>query len=413
VTYGGSPTYAVATNSTTVTVNGLIASVTITSPAFGSGINSNQQLTVSGAVACTGTCAGGTPTGTVTLTGGGYTSPATALSGTGGYSITIPYNSLSAGTDILTVTYNGSSIYSAGATGTTSVTVTYVTVSTPTVTVAPATGSIDSSQTYSVTVTVAGSGATPTGTVTLSSGSYISAAQTLATTGSCTAASCAITVPSNSLSNGTDTLTATYSGDTNYALGTGTATVTVTKSVFALKAISPSASIAPGASTTSTITVSSATLYSGTVTLTCALTSPTGLTDSPTCSITSGSPVTLSSGSPSGTAVATVYTTAASAALVYPKLPGRGWTGAGGGAVLAFLVFLGIPARRRSWRSMLGILIMMTALGSMAACGGGSTGGGSTGTPGTTAGTYTFTVTGTGNDPAKTTVPISFTVTVS
>jgi hypothetical protein len=158
--------------------------------------------------------------------------------------------------------------------------------------------------------------------------------------------------------------------------------------------------------------VSSGTLYAGTVTLTCALTSPTSLNDPPTCSITTGSPVTLSSGTASGTATATVYTTAATSGLAYPKLPGRNWTGAGGGAVLAFLVFLGIPARRRSWRSMLGILIVMVALGSLAACGGS---GGSTppGNPGTSASTYTFTVTGTGN-PAVTPAPTqTFTVTVN
>ena len=93
-------------------------------------------------------------------------------------------------------------------------------------------------------------------------------------------------------------------------------------------------------------------------------------------------------------------------------LPGRGWTGAGGGAVLAFLFFLGIPARRRSWRSLLVVLVMMVALGSLVACGGG---GSSTSTPtvGTPAGTYTFTVTGTGNDPANTTVSTTFTVNVT
>ena len=420
VTYGGNSTYAVATNTTTVTVNGLTAAVTVTSPASGAVINSNQQLTVLGKVACTGTCAGSTPTGTVTLTGGGYTSAATALSGSGSYSITIPYNSLSAGTDILTVTYNGSLIYNAGATGTTSVTVTHVTVSMPTVTVAPTSGSIDSSQTYSVTVTVSGTSimeSSPTGTVTLSSGIYTSAAQTLGSAG-CTAASCAITIPSNSLGNGTDTLTATYSGDTDYASGTGTATVTVTKSVFALKANSPGASITPGASTNSTITVSSDTLYSGTVTLTCAMTAGPSNTaaGTPTCSGGSNT-LTLSLGVVTGTASATitVYTTAASVALAYPNLPGkgRGLFGAGGGAVLAFLVFLGIPARRRSWRSMLGILIVMTALGSMAACGGSITGGGSTGTPGTSAGTYTFTVTGTGNPAVTLVLPATFTVTVN
>jgi hypothetical protein len=93
---------------------------------------------------------------------------------------------------------------------------------------------------------------------------------------------------------------------------------------------------------------------------------------------------------------------------------GRGWTGAGGGAVLAFLVFLGIPARRRGWRSMLGMLIAMVALGSLAACGGGGGGGGQqTTNPGTAAGTYVFTVTGAGT-PTVTPVPTTtFTVVVN
>jgi len=124
--------------------------------------------------------------------------------------------------------------------------------------------------------------------------------------------------------------------------------------------------------------------------------------------------VTLVSGVPTPATVSiTVYTTAATATLSYPKLPGRGWAGAGGGAVLAFLLFLGIPARRRSWRSMLGILVMMTALGSLAACGGGITGSNSTGTTGTTAGTYTFTVTGTGNPTVTPAPTATFTVTVN
>jgi hypothetical protein len=414
VTYGGNATYAVATNSTSVTVNGLAAAVTANSSA--TSINSNQQLTVTGTVVCTGACTGSTtPAGTVTLTGGGYTSPATALSGTGSYSILIPYNSLSAGTDMLTVTYNGSSIYDAGETGTASVTVTYVAVSTPTVTVTPATGSIDSSQTYGVTVTVTGSStleSAPTGTVTLTSGSYSSGAVSLATAG-CTSGSCVtITIPANNLSNGSDTLTVAYSGDADYSSGTpGTASVTVTTSVFALNATSPGASIMPGATTASTITMSSATLYTGTATLACALTNyPSGAAYLPSCSITY--PGTATSLSIGGSATATVYTTAATSDLLYPKLPGRGWTGAGGGAVLAFLVFLGIPARRRSWRSMLGILVMMAALGSLAACGGGG-GSSTTGTSGTTAGAYTFTVTGTGN-PAVTPAPTAtFTVTVN
>ncbi len=157
--------------------------------------------------------------------------------------------------------------------------------------------------------------------------------------------------------------------------------------------------------------------YAGTVTLTCVLTSPTSLTDPPSCSVTSGSPVTLSSGVATGTgqATVTVYTTAASAALAYPKLPGksRGLFGAGSGALLAFLLFFGIPARRRSWRSMLGVLVLMVALGSLSACGGGGTTTTPPGNPGTTASMYTFTVTGTGNPTVTPAPTTTFTVTVN
>jgi len=147
--------------------------------------------------------------------------------------------------------------------------------------------------------------------------------------------------------------------------------------------------------------------YTGTVTLTCALTnSPSGASYLPSCVIPSTA-VSLP-----GTATATVNTTAATAAMDYPKLPGRGLLGAGGGAVLALLVFFGIPARRRSWRSMLGILVMMVALGTLAACGGGTPSGGG-GISGTTAGNYTFTVTGTGT-PAVSPLPTTtFMVTVN
>jgi hypothetical protein len=129
--------------------------------------------------------------------------------------------------------------------------------------------------------------------------------------------------------------------------------------------------------------------------------------------------VALTSSTTSGTATASITTTAATSELAYPKLPGkgRGLFGAAGGALLAFVVFLGIPARRRSWRSMLGILVLMTMLGSLTACGGGGSSSsnnntGTTGTSGTTTGTYTFTVTGTGSDSATTTETTTFSVTV-
>jgi hypothetical protein len=408
ITYSGDSTYARTTNSsTTVQVNGLPATVNVNLSS--NSINSNQQLTVSGTV--TGGGSNPTPTGTVTLTGGGYTSAAQSLVG-GAYSFTIPYNSLSAGIDTLSVTYSGNTIYVLSV-GTNNVTVTYVAALTPSVTVTPAVSSLDSGQSLSVTVSVTGTGATPTGTVILSGGGYTSATETIGVSPCTSNTSCTFTIPANSLSAGSDTLTANYSGDPNYYAGHGSNSVTVTQSAFTLAATSLS-SLTPGATTgnTSTVTVSSSTYYSGTIALACVLQSPAGVAYAPSCSFSSGSSVVMSSGTPSpATSTITISSTAV-AALDYPMLPGRGWTGAGGGAVLAFLFFLGIPARRRSWRSLLVVLVMMVALGSLVACGGG---GSSTSTPtvGTPAGTYTFTVTGTGNDPANTTVSTTFTVNVT
>jgi len=286
---------------------------------------------------------------------------------------------------------------------------------TATVTVTPASTSLSAGTALSVPVTVAAStsgGTTPTGTVTLSGGGYTSSAETLAS-GAYTFA-----IPANSLSAGSDVLTVTYSGDSNYATATGTATVTVTSSTgstgtFTLAATTP-ASIAAGASGTSTITASTANSYTGTATLTCALTSsPSGAVDLPACTL-SPTTVALSSTSTSGTVTATITTTAATSTttpLARPGRSNRGWIGAGGGAALAFLVLLGIPSRRKG-RSLLGAVILMAILGGLAGCANFWQSPSGDTANGTTSGNYTFTVTGTGS-PSVTAVTTTFTLTVN
>jgi hypothetical protein len=60
---------------------------------------------------------------------------------------------------------------------------------------------------------------------------------------------------------------------------------------------------------------------------------------------------------------------------VYPKRPGVPWY-ATGGATLACLLLFGIPTRRRSWRTMLGLLALLAFLaGGVLSCGGGGGGG--------------------------------------
>ncbi|MGA3047423.1 MAG: protease pro-enzyme activation domain-containing protein [Terracidiphilus sp.] len=283
-----------------------------------------------------------------------------------------------------------------------------------TVTVVPSPTSISESESLSVAVTVSGvSGvATPSGEVTLSaSANGYSAAQTLSS-GTTT-----FTIPANTFTAaGTVILTAAYSGDSNYAAKSNTASVTVTATTtppatFSLAAIASPAAIAPGATASATASVSSSTGYAGTVSLSCSLTSsPSGASNLPSCS-PSGT-ISLSASSTSGSGTLSVTTTAATVSELRKPAGGNGLLGAGGGAVLAFLVFLGIPARRRSWRSMLCIVVLFAALGSLSACGGGG-GGGTTTIPGTTAGAYTFTVTATGSPAISTTQSQTFTVTVN
>jgi hypothetical protein len=195
--------------------------------------------------------------------------------------------------------------------------------------------------------------------------------------------------------------------------------VTVTQTTapgFTLSATTP-ANIAPGASVTSTISATAVGGYAGTVSLSCALTaSPAGATDLPSCSVTGGSPITLSSGTISGTATVTVATTASTTGTLLRPRPfhGRGWIPLSGTA-LALLVFVGLPTRRRGLHRFLCLVLILSVIGSISACGGGGlsgTGGG--GSIGTTAGIYQFAVTGNGNpavSPAP--APATFTVTVN
>ncbi len=408
VNYNGDSTFATNSKTTTVNVNVMTPTVGLSAPSTGNVANAiNVTVTASGP---SGSVA--TPSGTVYLKSGSYTSTTSSLTN-GSAVITIPANSLTVGTDTLTADYSGDTNY-AGNTGTTQITMSQTVTLTPTISVTPTPSSIDTGQTLTVTASVTGAGPTPTGTIYVKSGSYTSSTETIGTSPCTSNANCGFTVPVNSLGAGTDTLTAYYSGDTNYASGTGTGNVTVTQSAYALTGSTPTA-VAPGSSTTSTITgQASTTNYSGTVTLnTCSLTSsPSGAVSLPSCTV-SGT-VTYSSGTASGSGTATVFTTAASTAMIQPN-SGKGWLGTGSGAVLALLIFLGVPARRKSWRAMLGALAVLAVLCGMSACGGGgsSSGGGGTSISATTAGSYTFTVSGKGSDPSATAGTGTFTVTVN
>jgi hypothetical protein len=184
---------------------------------------------------------------------------------------------------------------------------------------------------------------------------------------------------------------------------------------FALSGNPTSLTLTAGATTgnTSTISITPANSFTGLVNLSCALTtSPAGATKVPTCSIAGSVNVT---GTTAATSTLTVSTTAPTTSAL--DLPLNKFFAVGGGIAIAGLLFFGIPARRRSWRTILGVILFAVIVGLGIGCGGGGGnggggGGGGTTTPGTTAGAYVVTVTGTDAATGKlmSSTPVNVTV---
>ena len=233
--------------------------------------------------------------------------------------------------------------------------------------------------------------------------------------GATSPATCSLATPSVA-SGSTDALTVTTVSTTTAGSYTITVTgtsgsITQTTTVTVIVTAPPVPSFAltnggaitispPGATTgnTTTITVTPSGGFTGSVALTAAIaTSPSGATDLPTFSF-SATPVSITAAG-AGTSTLTISTTAATSTQcnAASQMPhGIPWY-AGGGAVLAGIFLFGIPSRRRKGRAILGMLVLLAVFtGGVLACGGGSSAACTpTTTPGTTAGSYTITVTGT------------------
>ncbi len=216
---------------------------------------------------------------------------------------------------------------------------------------------------------------TVTTTSTTSSGAYtVTVTGTSGTITLTTAVTASVGTPSFTLSNTTST--------------TSPLTITRTSSVTG----------------TTTITIAPTNGFTGTVNLSClvstSISSPNAL---PTCSIPTSVSIT---GSASQTATLTITTTAATAFNQPLKL----FWPATGGTVLAVLFFF-VPRRRRNWLGMM-VLLVVLASGIAIGCGGGgssNSGGGGSSNPGTTAGAYVVTVTGTSGS-INTTTAVNVTV---
>ncbi len=424
---------AVAANLTGGTMPDILVGNTVLLNAYGTTVTgpaasttalgaSSTAITAGQSVTFTATVTGPsgnttTPTGTVTFKDGTTTlGTGTLAAGVATYATT----SLPVGSDSITAVYGGDTNFNGSTSSAVTVTVTTASVpsfaltnsgnisvaagattgNTSTITVTPSSGFTGA---VNLTCAVTGpAGATSpatcsfaSGSVTISGATALTDTLTVATTSTTTAGAYTVAVTGTS---GTITQNTTVS-----------VTVTAAPASFALTN-GGAITVSPGATTgnTSTITVTPSGGFTGSVTLTAALaSSPSGATDLPTFSFGTTSPVSIS-GTTAGTGTLTVLTTAAtSGALVRPKLRGSPWY-ATGGAALACLLLFGISGRRRGVRTMLGMLSLLALLGSgVLSCGGGNGGGGGgggSGNPGTTAGGYTVTVTGTAGSITKTTV---------
>jgi hypothetical protein len=201
--------YSTATASVTLTVNK--ATPTVLVMPSSSSIRTAQALSVT--VAVNGGAGNPTPTGSVRLTGGAYTSAAATLIG-GSATINIPGGSLAVGADTMTANYSpdsSSALNYNSASGSNSVVVTAPAATTLTLTANPAGSGYGQQVTLSAALSAYStqSGSTNGEVVAFSNGS--------ASLGTGTLSNGVATLVVSALPTGTDSLTAAYAGDPSFA----------------------------------------------------------------------------------------------------------------------------------------------------------------------------------------------------
>jgi len=240
--YNGDGNYAVSsgTSSETVVPAKLVPTVTITGDVPDPS-TPGQSVVVGVMVSSTGV----TPTGTVAITGADTNCTITLAGGSG--SCNIVFNNTGAKT--IKASYSGDANYT---TGSDSESHTVTPGSSTTTITAEAPDPSTPGQSVTVSVHVAGAGDTPTGTVAIT-GADINCTVTLSGgSGSCN-------VVFNTVTSSPYTITATYSGDMNYATSTANTTHTVDKgsTVTTILSANPNPS-AVGGSVVVTVTVTGA-----------------------------------------------------------------------------------------------------------------------------------------------------------
>ncbi|HTZ60854.1 MAG TPA: protease pro-enzyme activation domain-containing protein [Acidobacteriaceae bacterium] len=377
----------------------------------GTSLNINESVTFTATV--TPNTASTTPTGTVTFIVDGTAQTPVNISSASPYTAAFKTDFPTAGAHTVSATYSGDSTYR-GSTATAlpiTVTATGTSSTTTAVTANPTSFALGSSVTLVATVTATGTAGTLTGPVTFTTGGQTIGKVSQVTLGSGNTATATLNVASATASlgftPGTDTITATYGGDSFNTGSSGTTNVTVSNPGITVTATNMTiSSPSPGNSGTSTITLTSTGGYAGT-----AVVSASGSFDATYGFGSSGAQtanVALSSGG-TGTTTITITTVAASGSFQkgiggnLRKSAAR--IAAAGGTAAGCILLLLVPGiRRKRWPVALGMLIFLS-VGAGLGCGGGTGGG-------TPAGTYTVTITAADSSNSNITGTGTFTLTI-
>ncbi len=223
---------------------------------------------------------------------------------------------------------------------------------------------------------------------------------------------------------GTQTITASYSGDSYWAASSGggaTLLVLSTPASYALVSSTPTLTLTAGASSGNTLTVGAlgSNGFVGAVTLACTVTyNGTGVAANPPACVVSPSLVAVTLGS--SPPISTVTFTSTAAHMIHanpvsrlaPESSTRLRQQASQATLFAALLLGLLPFRRRRSRiSLLSALALTAVFAALTGCGGGGSSGSPTPTPfpGTTPGSYTVTITASTTNPS-TPVPTPATI---
>lgn len=284
----------------------------------------------------------------------------------------------------MVASYSGDNSFNASTSSSDAITITKA--ATTTAVSAPASVTYRVPFTLTATVDTQSNGAAPSGTVQFFNGSNpIGGGVSCGGTSGSTSlfATCGATLSTSLTAKAT--ITAQYSGDGNYTSSTSAAVTVDVPPDFSLTPNPTSLTISsPGQSATSAIAVAFINGFTGTVTLTCVV--PPAMAEAG-CSLNPSSLVNQ------GSTTLTITTTAPHSLAGLYHMPG--WFAAGGGLLFACVLLLSVPVKKRRWSVALGVFVLGAAAAIATNCGGGGGGGATTTDPGTPAGKYSVSLTGT------------------